>query len=134
MVKSKTLWGSILGVVTLILASGTVLPADILPPWLVTGMASVSGFLVTFGMYDAAKQEAAGIVQSIQDFFKSQPFLGVVIAVVAQVADSIVGGGVPVAPTVLLVCKFLGGIIALMGLRGAVIVGRQNTDPPAAPK
>lgn len=126
--RSKTFWGTALAILSIVMDSA--LDFEGLPA---IGLRLVQVVLVLFtifGITDAAKQEQAALIEKIQNFVKSSPAWGVLIGMLAHLAETLPETeGIPNG--LIAGAKALGVLLATMGLRQAAASARGNYDPRA---
>ena len=126
--RSKTFWGVVMGIVSVIIDSA--LDFNGLPA---IGLRIVQIILVLFtifGISDAAKQEQAALIEKIQRFVKSSPAWGVLIGMLAHLAETLPETeGIPNG--LVTAAKALGVLLATMGLRQLAASARSNYESRA---
>lgn len=126
--RSKTFWGVALGILSIVMDSA--LDFEGLPAIVLRLVQVVLVLFTIFGITDAAKQEQAALIEKIQNFVKSSPAWGVLIGMLAHLADTLPEtDGMPNG--LINGAKALGVLLATMGLRQVAASARGNYDPRA---
>jgi hypothetical protein len=124
-IKSKTFYGSLIGLAALLIASGAVWPDA--PANVVKILATVSTFLTIFGLVDAGNQEYGSWIEKIKAYKSSSPLIGAAFVVVVTIIDQAAGGSLPVSHNAVVFAQGLGAVITILGLRDEAAKARANT-------
>jgi hypothetical protein len=127
LLKSKTFYGAIIGLAALAVALG--LAWENAPAPFVKVSATISMFLVVFGIMDAANQQLVTWIEKIKAFKSRQPMIGVYLLVLVTVVDAVAGGSLPVSGNIVVFAQGFSIVITLLGLRSETIKARLSNAP-----
>jgi len=126
LIRSKTFWFSLLGVVALVLlAAPEYVPG--VPEKVSKIFATLSLFLTTFGLVDAANMSMLNVIKKIKEFIATTAGAGPLVMVINSLIDSI--PNLTFLPEGAITALYiLGAFLTVLGLREKIIRARLNNS------
>ena len=126
LIRSKTFWGSLLGVISLILLAAPEYAPGI-PEKVVKIFAMVSLAIVTFGLTDAANMELASLIEKIKGFIATKAGVGAIVSLLNALIDGIPQLGF-LPEGVVTILYIFGAFLVSLGLREKVVQARLDNS------